>query len=83
MDGGGPLLSAWVAEERNRILGQELTEVEERAHADLARMAIEWELESWEQFKAPPLVKMETQSKDLVDTRWVLTWREADGVKTD
>ena len=25
---GGPALSAWVAEERNRVLGQELTEEE-------------------------------------------------------
>ena len=31
VDGGGPVLSAWVAEEWNRILGQELTECGERA----------------------------------------------------
>ena len=51
MDSGGPVLSAWVAEERDRIAGQESTEVGEGAHADLARMAKERELEAWEQFK--------------------------------
>ena len=38
-DGGGPVLSAWVAAICNRALGQELTEAAERAHADLARKA--------------------------------------------
>ena len=25
---------------------------------------------------------MDTQAKDIVDTRWVLTWKEVDGRKT-
>ena len=37
MDGGGPVLSAWPAKERNRISGQELTEVEERVYARTLR----------------------------------------------
>ena len=36
MDSGGPVISTWVAEERNRILRQELAEMEECVHADLA-----------------------------------------------
>ena len=39
LDSGGPVLSACVAGERNRILGHELTETEERAHAGLAQKA--------------------------------------------
>ena len=35
VDVGGPALSAWVAEECNRILGQELTDSEERTFSDL------------------------------------------------
>ena len=50
MDGGGPVLSAWVAEECSRVLGQKLSEAEERVHADLARKAKERKLEAWEQF---------------------------------
>ena len=40
------VLCAWVTEERNRILRQELTKVEERAHAEPARKAKgrEWDL---------------------------------------
>ena len=37
MVGGGPVLSAWGAGGRNRILGQELTEVEERASGPCAK----------------------------------------------
>ena len=51
MDGGGPVLAASVAEECNRIFGQDLTEVEERAHANLARKATERALEAREQLK--------------------------------
>ena len=41
MDGGGPALSAWVAEECNRVLGRDLTEEEARGHANPAGMAKE------------------------------------------
>ena len=53
MDGGGPAISARIAEGRNRISGLELTRVEERAHAGLAQMAKEGELQAWGQFKVP------------------------------
>ena len=36
LDGEGPVLSEWVAGERTRISGQQLTESEGRAHADLS-----------------------------------------------
>ena len=37
VNSGGPAFSAWAAEERNRILGRQLTVAEERAFADLFR----------------------------------------------
>ena len=79
-------------------MGQQLTEFEERAHADLARKAKARELEPWEQLEALSKrqkrgnlwqsgnvlspVKMGTQSDDLADTRWVSTWKEVDGART-
>ena len=74
--------SARVAEGRNRILRQELTESEESAHAGHVLMASVGELGAREQFKGFSLVRMGAESRDLVDTRWVLTWKGADGVKT-
>ena len=49
-DGGGPVLSARVAEERNHVLGQELAEEEARLHADPVRKAKERGLDAWGQF---------------------------------
>ena len=76
------MLSAWVAEERNRISGQELTEGEERAFSDLVKKAKERELEAWEQLRVFSPIQPGTQQENLVDTRWVLAWKEVDGVKT-
>ena len=39
MEGVGAAISAVVADECNRVLGQELSEEEEAAHADLVRDA--------------------------------------------
>ena len=82
MDGGGSVLSAWVAEERGRISGQELTEAEGRAHADFAKKAKARELEAWEQVKGSPPVNVGAQFSDMVNTRWALIWTEVDGVQT-
>ena len=82
VNGGGPALSAWVAEECNRVSGQELTEAEERVRADLAQRAKERELEAWGRFKGLPPAKMGAKSKEMADTRWVLAWKEVGGAKT-
>ena len=74
VDGGGPALPAWVAEECNRISGQELTEGDGRNVADLDREAKVREFEAWGQFKVSPPEKLGAQSKALVGTCWVLTW---------
>ena len=75
------MLSAWVAKECNRALGRELTEVEERVHADLVRKTEVRELDACRQLKSSQL-RIWTQTKDVVDTQWVLTWREAEGKTT-
>ena len=82
MDGAGPVLSARVAGECNRVLGQEFAEVEERVRAGLARRTRVSELGTWGQFKVPPPAKMGTQSEEMADTRWVWAWKEVDGVTT-
>ena len=73
MDPGGPAFPARVAEERNRVWAQELTEVEERVRAELARKAKGRELEAWGQVKISSPVESGTQSEEMVDTRWALT----------
>ena len=40
------------------------------------------ELAAWEQFRVSPTVETGTESMEMVDRRWVLTWKEVDGVKT-
>ena len=80
--GGGPVLPARVAEECSRILGQGVTESEERAFSDLARMAKVRELEAWEHFRVSSPAQPGTKPKDLADTRWVLAWEEVGGERT-
>ena len=82
VDGEKPALSAWIAEDPNRILGKELTESEARTFSDLAHEAKVRESEAWAHFWVFSLVQPGTQSRDLVDTRWALTWKEFEGEKT-
>ena len=49
-DGGGPVLSARVAEEGNQISGQELTEGAERTLSDIAKKANVKKVEAWGHF---------------------------------
>ena len=81
VDGGGQVLSARLAKERNRILRQESPEGEKRTLSDHVTKAKVKELEAWEYFRVFSAVQPGTQPKDLVDTRWVLTWKEARGEK--
>ena len=39
-------------------------------------------MDAWRQFKVFPPAQKGAQGKDVVDTRWVLTWREVNGEKT-
>ena len=81
MGGAGPEISACVAEECDRVLWQELAEVAGRLHADCARKAKERELDVWKQLKVLSPVRRSSQSTDVADARWALTWKEVEGVK--
>ena len=59
-----------------------MAEEAERVHADLARKAKDRELHARKQFKVFSAVEMSSQSKDIVNTRWELTWQEVEGSKT-
>ena len=57
VDGMGPAISAWVADGRKRISGQELAEEEEELHKNSVSDAKERELSAWEQFKVSSPIK--------------------------
>ena len=75
-------MSAWVARERDRDLGQELTEEPGRVYADLMGKAGGRDLGARKQFKVSTPVKFGPQSSDIADTRRALTWKEVGGKKT-
>ena len=51
-DGVDGAISAWVADECNRVLRQELPQEEEEWHVDLANYGEKRELEAWGKFDA-------------------------------
>ena len=68
-----PVLSAWVAEECNRVLGGELTEERGRLRAVLVGRTKKRKLDSRNRYKVFPPVKMGAQAEDVADTPWTLT----------
>ena len=74
-------IPACVAAECNRVLGQELSGGGEQVHDDLALEAKVKELDAWRQRKASEPFNGRDISKAVVSTRWVLTWKMADGRK--
>ena len=48
----------------------------------LANKAKERELDAWKQSKIPSPVIAGAQTKEVVDTRWALTWKAAEGKET-
>ena len=68
-------VSAWVADECNRILGQELTAEEELACQELVHEGEMRELEARKKFKVFSSVKEGAISKKVIDSRWALTWK--------
>ena len=79
--GLGTAISAWNAGERNRILGQEITEEAEISYQDIAIEAKGGELREWMYFEVFKPFKDGWPPKSVVDTRWVLTWEMVDGNK--
>ena len=80
-EGADGNISAWVADESNRISGQELTLEEGDTHADLVQAGKSRELAASENFDVIPSCEAGKARKQIVQTRWVLTWKMADGKK--
>ena len=81
VEGADGAISAWVADECNRVLGKELPQEEEKRQAALVHEGKRQELEAWEKFEVfLPLHECKVQ-KQMVDTRWVTTWKMV-GCKT-
>ena len=74
-------ISARVADECNRVLGQESSEAE-AANADLVCGAKGNLLDAWKASKASKPVVAGDVRRTAVDARRALTWEMADGVRT-
>ena len=72
-------VSVWTAYPRDRALGEELSQEEERKYAPLAKVAQERELAAWKEFNVFCLVAQATIKKTIVNTRWVWTWEAIGG----
>ena len=68
-------ISAWVAEECNRVLGQEVTEEEAKFHSGMAREATEQESRAWKQFKAFKPLRVSEISDSVASNRRAPTWK--------
>ena len=66
-------LTAWAAKLCARPLGKELSTDEESRFAKEVEAAKGRELDAWCKFQVSPPVSQTTVTKDVVETRWVLT----------
>ena len=73
VEGIGGAISAWVADERNRVLGQEITLEEEEMHTDLVRAGKLRELEAWMKFDVFPHLEACDVRKRVVQSMLVMT----------
>ena len=81
VEGVDGVSSAWVADECNRVLGQELPQEEEDKHVDLANAGKQRELAAWGKFEVvAPRTACHSQQQ-IIQTRWAITWNMADGGK--
>ena len=71
IEGNDEAASAWVADECNRVLGQELSAEEELSCKELAHEGKMRELEAWKKFKVFSSVNESDISKTVIDSRWV------------
>ena len=78
MDGA---ISAGVADECNRVSGQELSPEQDKRHAGLVHEGKLRELAAWEKFDVYSHRAARTVSNEIVQTRWVLTWKMVDDKK--
>ena len=79
VEGVDGAISAWVADECNRISGQDLTPEEEEVHADSVEAGKLREPEEWEKFDVSPPHEACKVKKQIAQTRWVLNWKRVGG----
>ena len=75
VEGVDGAVSAWVADECNRVLRQELLPDEEKLHSDLAQEGKLRELAAWKKSDAYTKRNEMNTSKQIAQTRWVLSWK--------
>ena len=81
IEGVDGAISARVADERNRISGQELTPEEAELHADLVAAGKQREFAAWRKFDVFSPHEACKAKKQIVQTRWALTWKMVEGKK--
>ena len=81
VEGVDGAISAWVADEFNRVSGQELTPEGKEIHADSVEAGKLRELEDWEKSDVFSPHEARKVQKQIVQTRWILTWGRVDGRK--
>ena len=64
------------------MLGQKLPAEEGEPHAELVRAAKIGKLGAWKKFDVSEPRRDRDVSNRIAQTRWVLTWKRADGRKT-
>ena len=82
IEGMEDALTAWVAAQCDRPLGQELSAEDAHRFVKEVDAAKRHELEAWGKFEVLLPVLGTKVTKDIVDTRWVLTWKALGGKRT-
>ena len=82
MEGVDGAASAWVADGGNRVLSRELSAEAAEQHTGVALAAEIKELDSWKEFDVFESRRDREVSNQVARTRWVLTWKMADGQKS-
>ena len=75
-------LTAWIAAQCDRPLGQKLPREDENRFAKEVGAAKTREMDAWCKFKVFSPVLWKNVAKDIADTRWVLTWKLVGGKRT-
>ena len=75
-------LTAWVAAQCKRPLGQELSADEVARFSKEVKDAKNRELNDWSKFQVFSPLMWKRVTKDIADTPWVLTWKSAEGRRT-
>ena len=81
VEGVNGAISAWAADECNRNLRQELSREGEDMHADLVKAGNQRKLTAWGECGVFSPREACQKQKQIIQTRWVLTWEMAEGKK--